>query len=87
MKTVIYHKADYDGLFSAAVCLEFLSPGVDWIGWEGNDPATVPVKDQSHEQHHSTPSRESTYIYHVPGGYDLSCINVPKRKWLVKVTP
>jgi len=42
MTTVIYHRADYDGLFSAAVCAKFLrerNPDVEFIGWDYGDPA------------------------------------------------
>lgn len=35
--TVIYHRADYDGLFSAAVCKKFL-PDAEFIGWDFGDP-------------------------------------------------
>lgn len=35
--TVIYHRADYDGLFSAAVCLKFL-PDAEFVGWDFGDP-------------------------------------------------
>lgn len=35
--TVIYHRADYDGLFSAAVCSMFL-PDAEMIGWDFGDP-------------------------------------------------
>lgn len=35
--TVIYHRADFDGLFSAAVCMKFL-PGAEFIGWDFGDP-------------------------------------------------
>lgn len=34
--TVIYHRADYDGLFSAAVCSKFL-PDAELIGWDFGD--------------------------------------------------
>lgn len=36
--TVIYHRADYDGLFSAAVCAKFLPDGTEFIGWDYGDP-------------------------------------------------
>ena len=35
--TVIYHRADFDGLFSAAVCKKFL-PDANLIGWNFGDP-------------------------------------------------
>lgn len=35
--TVIYHRADFDGLFSAAVCMKFL-PDAEFIGWDFGDP-------------------------------------------------
>lgn len=36
--TVIYHRADYDGLFSAAVCAKFLPEDTRFIGWDYGDP-------------------------------------------------
>lgn len=36
--TVIYHRADYDGLFSAAVCKKFLPEDTNFIGWDYGDP-------------------------------------------------
>ena len=36
--TVIYHRADYDGLFSAAVCAKFLPENTEFIGWDYGDP-------------------------------------------------
>lgn len=35
--TVIYHRADFDGLFSGAVCAQFL-PDAKLIGWDFGDP-------------------------------------------------
>lgn len=35
--TVVYHRADFDGLFSAAVCKKFL-PDAQFIGWDFGDP-------------------------------------------------
>lgn len=37
MRTVIYHRADFDGLFSGAVCKKFM-PGAELIGWDFGDP-------------------------------------------------
>ena len=36
--TAIYHRADYDGLFSAAVCAKFLPENTEFIGWDYGDP-------------------------------------------------
>lgn len=36
--TVIYHRADFDGLFSAAVCAKFLPEHTEFIGWDYGDP-------------------------------------------------
>jgi uncharacterized protein len=36
--TVIYHRADFDGLFSAAVCMKFLPKDTRFIGWDFGDP-------------------------------------------------
>lgn len=36
--TVIYHRADFDGLFSAAVCAKFLPGHTEFIGWDYGDP-------------------------------------------------
>lgn len=44
--TVIYHRADYDGLFSAAVCQKFL-PEADMIGWDFGDPL-IPFPSEGH---------------------------------------
>ena len=38
MITVIYHRADFDGLFSAAVCKKFLPIDTTFIGWDFGDP-------------------------------------------------
>lgn len=35
--TVIYHRADFDGLFSAAVCKKFLPDDTTFIGWDYGD--------------------------------------------------
>lgn len=39
MNTVIYHRADFDGLFSAAVCKKFLPGDTQFIGWDFGDPS------------------------------------------------
>ena len=49
-----------------------------------NDPAPAPATETARTVK-DTPSREVTYVYHLPNGYDRSCINVLKRAWLVKV--
>lgn len=36
--TVIYHRADFDGHFSAAVCQKFLPRDTNFIGWDFGDP-------------------------------------------------
>lgn len=36
--TVIYHRADYDGLFSAAICKLYLPDDTTFIGWDFGDP-------------------------------------------------
>lgn len=36
--TVIYHRADFDGHFSAAVCSKFLPDDTQFIGWDYGDP-------------------------------------------------
>lgn len=36
--TVIYHRADFDGLFSAAVCKKFLPDDTEFIGWDFGYP-------------------------------------------------
>lgn len=41
--TVIYHRADFDGLFSGAVCKNFM-PQATFIGWDYGDP--VPPVDE-----------------------------------------
>lgn len=51
--TVIYHRADYDGLFSAAVCKKFL-PDAEFIGWDFGDPL-IPF-----------PAEGSVYIVDLP---------------------
>lgn len=38
MNTVVYHRADFDGQFSAAVCAKFLPDGTAFIGWDYGDP-------------------------------------------------
>lgn len=44
MTHVIYHRADYDGLLSAAVCLHFM-PDAVLHGWDYGDPVPVIPED------------------------------------------
>ncbi len=63
MNTVIYHRADFDGHFSAAVCAKFLPEDTNFIGWDYNDPkidfptGTVYVVDLSPECFKGIPVR------------------------------
>lgn len=45
MKTVvIYHRADFDGLFSCEIARRFFGDNADYIGWDYGDP--LPVIEQ-----------------------------------------
>ena len=41
MNLVVYHRADFDGLFSAAVCKKFM-PNAELVGWDFGDPLVAP---------------------------------------------
>lgn len=44
--TVIYHSADYDGIFCREIARKFL-PDADFIGWNfGDPPVSIPVYDR-----------------------------------------
>lgn len=48
MKTlVIYHKADWDGLFSREICRKHFGDNAEYLGWDYGDP--VPVVEPSRE--------------------------------------
>lgn len=45
-KTIcIYHKADYDGIFSREVAKKFLPPDTEFIGWDYADPYPKDIPD------------------------------------------
>lgn len=49
MKTVLYHSADYDGIFCREIAKKFLKeePDVQYIGWNfGDDPIPFPGKGE-----------------------------------------
>lgn len=35
---VIYHSADFDGLFSREICRDYLGDSADYLGWDYGDP-------------------------------------------------
>ena len=46
MKTVIYHSADYDGIFCREIAKKFLgTEGVNYIGWNFGEP-TIPMPSE-----------------------------------------
>lgn len=48
MNTVFYHRADYDGLFSGAICKLFLNKHqFQYIGWDYGDPIPQRPDDDS----------------------------------------
>lgn len=48
MKTlVIYHKADWDGLFSREICRKHFGDDAEYLGWDYGDP--LPVVDPGRE--------------------------------------
>ena len=43
--TVIYHSADFDGIFCREIARKFLPPDTEFIGWNFGDPATyIPLE-------------------------------------------
>lgn len=47
MKTlVIYHKADFDGLFSREICKQALGDTAEYLGWDYGDPVPVVEPDR-----------------------------------------
>jgi oligoribonuclease NrnB/cAMP/cGMP phosphodiesterase (DHH superfamily) len=42
--TVIYHRADYDGIFSREIARKFFGENAQYIGWDYGDPK-IPVPD------------------------------------------
>ena len=40
--TVIYHRADFDGLFCREIAKKFLGEAADYIGWDYGDPDPLP---------------------------------------------
>lgn len=48
MKTlVIYHKADFDGIFSREICRKYFRENAEYLGWDYGDP--VPVVAEGRE--------------------------------------
>ncbi len=46
MKTiVIYHKADFDGIFSREIAKAYFGPEADYIGWDYGDPLPIAPRD------------------------------------------
>lgn len=47
MKTlVIYHKADWDGLFSREICRKHFGQNADYLGWDYGDPVPFIAPDR-----------------------------------------
>lgn len=47
MKTlVIYHKADWDGLFSREICRKHFGDKADYLGWDYGDPLPIVEPDR-----------------------------------------
>ena len=56
MTTVIYHRADYDGVFCREIAKHFLgADGVRYIGWDFGDPP-VPIPERT----------DKTYVLDLP---------------------
>ena len=42
---VIYHRADYDGVFCYQIAKKFLPPDTEFVGWDHGDPPVKPTAD------------------------------------------
>ena len=71
MNTVIYHRADFDGQFSAAVCKKFLPEDTQFIGWDFGDPLI------------EFPAEGTVYLVDLPPNcFKSGCVDESRLIWI-----
>lgn len=85
MKTVvIYHRADFDGLFCREIARKFLPPETEFIGWDfGDEPIHAPEKAQGFDKiiwidHHA--SSIASHPKNIPG-YRIDGVAACRLAW------